>query len=209
MSTGATQVRAEVAHDTRLAEMYGELSKAQTQISYAAATFCSVMGGRGGYVGRRRVMVKPGTKNPTYASYRDEMTAVDAFELFEALSDEQKQARNLSRRMSPAEAVASLTEKQAAAKVISEEIVEFEESYTGWSRFFVVTSSKGHIHSSMSCSTCRYTTTFGWLPELSGQTEKDAVDEYGSVLCSVCFPSAPVEWVGGKLTKSAAAKAAA
>lgn len=53
------------------------------------------------------------------------------------------------------------------------------------------------------------TTTFGWLPALSGQTETEAVGEFGSVLCSVCFPSAPVAWQGGKLTKSAAAKAAA
>lgn len=209
MSTGATQVRAEVAHDTRLAEMYGELSKAQAQISSAAASFCAVMGGRSGYIGRRRAMVKPGTRNPTYASYRDEMTAVDAYELFYAMSDEQQQARNLSCRMSPAEAAAKLAEKCDAAKVAAEEIRKFEEAYTGWSRFFVVTSSAGHIHSSRGCSTCRMTTTFGWLPELSGQTETEAVDEYGSVLCSVCFPSAPVEWQGGKLTKSAAAKAAA
>jgi hypothetical protein len=67
-----------------------------------------------------------------------------------------------------------------------------------WARFFLVTSSDGHIHSSMSCSTCRSTTEFGWLPELSGQTEADAVVAHGPLLCSVCFPSAPVEWTVGK-----------
>ena len=50
----------------------------------------------------------------------------------------------------------------------------------------------------MHCSTCYVDTSFGWLPELSGLTETDAVKEYGAVLCSVCYPSAPVEYVGGK-----------
>jgi hypothetical protein len=67
-----------------------------------------------------------------------------------------------------------------------------------WNRFFVVTSSNdGHIHSSTSCQTCRVTTDFGWLPQLSGKTEADAVAEHGPRLCSVCFPTAPVEWTAG------------
>jgi hypothetical protein len=81
--------------------------------------------------------------------------------------------------------------------------------YTGWSRFFVVTSSNGHVHKSMSCSSCFYTTTYGPMPELSGQTEADAVDALGSNLCSVCFPSAPVEHQGGKFTQAEAEKIAA
>lgn len=67
-----------------------------------------------------------------------------------------------------------------------------------WSRFFLVTSSAGgHIHKDMYCSTCNNglsRTTFGWLPELSGLSEKDAVDAHGAILCTVCYPSAPVEW---------------
>lgn len=78
-----------------------------------------------------------------------------------------------------------------------------------WSRFFLVTSSAGHIHSSMSCSTCRPTTAYGWLPSLSGKSEADAVAEHGPALCSTCFASAPVEMVGGKITKAQAAKKAA
>lgn len=64
-----------------------------------------------------------------------------------------------------------------------------------WSRFFIVQG--GHIHSSMNCSTCNKNgkaTQFGWLPELSGQTEAEAVAAHGALLCSSCFPSAPVEW---------------
>lgn len=66
-----------------------------------------------------------------------------------------------------------------------------------WSRFFLVTNQNGHIHSAMSCHSCNIRTQFAWLPELSGLTEKDAVDAHGTVLCSHCFPSAPVEWTLG------------
>ena len=59
----------------------------------------------------------------------------------------------------------------------------------------------GHIHSTMACSTCRPTTVFAWLPELSGLSEKDAVEAYGPLLCSVCFPSAPVEWTVGTVSE--------
>lgn len=78
-----------------------------------------------------------------------------------------------------------------------------------WSRFFLVTSSAGHVHSSMNCHTCKQTTTYGWLPELSGKSEEEAVAQLGTVLCSVCFPSAPVAHTGGKITKAKAAKLAA
>jgi len=76
------------------------------------------------------------------------------------------------------------------------EPMEAEYQAAPWSRFFLVNNSGGHIHSSMHCSTCRITTSFSWLPTLSGLTEKDAVDAHGPLLCSVCFPSAPVEWIG-------------
>lgn len=78
-----------------------------------------------------------------------------------------------------------------------------------WSRFFLVTSSAGHVHSSMNCHTCKQTTTYGWLPALSGKSEEEAVAALGTVLCSVCFPSAPVAHTGGKITKAKAAKLAA
>ena len=79
----------------------------------------------------------------------------------------------------------------------------------GWSRFFLVQG--GHIHSSMSCSTCNNgesLTQFGWLPALSGLTEAEAVAEHGAILCTVCFPSAPVEWTNGRELEAEAKKAA-
>ena len=72
---------------------------------------------------------------------------------------------------------------------------EFDEKR--WSRFFLVTNTNGHIHRSMACSTTFPTTRWAWLPDLSGLTEEDAVKAQGPRLCSVCFPSAPVEWTVG------------
>lgn len=84
------------------------------------------------------------------------------------------------------------------------QIGEYDAKYDAnpWSRFFVVTSSAGHIHSSMECQTCNPATTYRWLPELSGDTEEAAVRAHGPNLCSVCFPSAPLAWtVGSKASK--------
>src|SRR6185369_10664798 len=67
-------------------------------------------------------------------------------------------------------------------------------------------SAGGHIHSSMRCSTCRFDTEFGWLPTLSGLTEAEAVAAHGAILCTVCYPTAPVEWTGGISHTAQAAK---
>jgi hypothetical protein len=66
-----------------------------------------------------------------------------------------------------------------------------------WSRFFLVKNNNGHIHKDMSCGTCFPTTQYGWLPQLSGKTEADAVADQGPLLCSVCFPSVRPEWTRG------------
>jgi hypothetical protein len=65
--------------------------------------------------------------------------------------------------------------------------------YTGWTRFYLVQ----HIHSSQHCSSFRSTTRVGWLPDVSGLTEAEAVAEHGAILCTICFPSAPTEWTEG------------
>jgi hypothetical protein len=71
-----------------------------------------------------------------------------------------------------------------------------------WSRFFKVTSSDGHVHSTTSCSQ-RGATTYAWCPELSGLTEANAVAAYGPILCTKCFPDAPAEWTWGALPEGA------
>jgi hypothetical protein len=69
-----------------------------------------------------------------------------------------------------------------------------------WSRFFWVQNNGGHVHSSMNCSTCNRgvtLTSFGWNPDLSGLDEAAAVAKLGPSLCTICFPSAPVEHTCG------------
>lgn len=68
----------------------------------------------------------------------------------------------------------------------------------GWSRFYYVQNNNGHIHKDTYCSTCYDTTQFAWLTDLSDQTEAEAVESFGKVLCSVCYPSAPTDWTDGE-----------
>lgn len=102
-----------------------------------------------------------------------------------------------------------LVEVEKRAAEVDELLVEQEARYTGWSRFFLVPG--GHIHSNTNCSSCNkmgQLTRFSWLPTLSGLTEADAVAAHGAILCTVCFPSAPV-WMTNAYEEAAKAKKAA
>jgi hypothetical protein len=104
---------------------------------------------------------------------------------------------------------ASLEAFNTAADAVSkvyDEVVAHEENYTGWARYFLVTSSAGHVHSSMACPTCNGRTTYAPVVALSESSEAEAVEMLGETLCTVCFPSAPVSGRPGKITKAAAAK---
>lgn len=97
-------------------------------------------------------------------------------------------------RIAKAEAVIEAI--MVEARPLAEAARKFDaKHYTGWNRFFTVPD--GHIHRSTSCHTLRATTRIGWTPNLSGRTEREAVEELGPTLCTVCFPSAPVEWSMG------------
>jgi len=79
---------------------------------------------------------------------------------------------------------------------LEEEAAPYEAEFIargGWSRFYQVTNSNGHVHKSMQCSTCYPTTTYYWHHQLSGATESELIDQAGSNACTVCFPDAPVE----------------
>ena len=91
----------------------------------------------------------------------------------------------------------SFNDAVAAVKAARDAIKAHEANYTGWDRFFLVTSSNGLVHSSMNCSTCnkgRKLTTFALLPSFSDRPVDGLVTLFGPALCSVCFPSAPVDW---------------
>lgn len=79
-------------------------------------------------------------------------------------------------------------------------IDDHEQGYTGWQRYFLVTSTPGHVHRTMRCHTTFATTTFAPLPFLAGLGDEEAVYMLGETLCTVCFPEAPVNRLH-KLTK--------
>ncbi|MER0477013.1 hypothetical protein ABR737_01340 [Streptomyces sp. Edi2] len=72
----------------------------------------------------------------------------------------------------------------------------------GWSRMFLCLSNGGHIHASRSCKSLRWDTPVAWLPKLSGMEWRDGYRTFAeqasgsseAVMCSMCFPEAPVEW---------------
>jgi hypothetical protein len=202
--------------DVALAEIWKKIYAANTRLGYHNSDLRRLAGAKYYYRGRQRVtdmkieeaLEIVAAKAAYVAEYKashvktesDGWTGTDWTEFKGAAYEADKYAEALAGRE------ALLAERD----VLFAGRDELEATYTGWSRFFLVTSSPGHIHSSMYCSTCRPTTTFGWLPELSGKTEAVAVDEHGPTLCSVCFPSAPVDWTTGKkLTAAQAAKKAA
>jgi len=82
-----------------------------------------------------------------------------------------------------------LEELQDAALVYQNEF----NARGGWSRFYQVMNSNGHVHRSTGCSTCFPTTQFHWHAERSGLSDDEIVDLAGSDACTVCFSDAPVE----------------
>lgn len=102
-----------------------------------------------------------------------------------------------------ASSLARADKLQKAYLAAKAEAVPFNEEYEArgrWTRAFIVID--GHVHSSMSCSTCnngRYMTRFGWLTELSDHDEAEIVEQAGERACTVCYPSAPVNAGPSKL----------
>lgn len=118
-------------------------------------------------------------------------------DLNRAESDKAHWSRCLARRQ---ETRVQQWHDEAAVKVaaIRQKIKPLDDLYAqhNWSRFFIVTSSSGHIHKSMHCHSCnkgRSFTTFALMPSLSGSTTDAAVARLGSALCSHCFPEAPTD----------------
>lgn len=180
-----------------LAELYKTRLELEIRIDWQVSTIHHAAGDKQTYVrygrGHRRVWGLTFEQAHTVAKDKLEKGALMAWD--------ERNARK---------AIEALAAIRADLEWIADRTNELERHYreAPWSRFFLVTSSSGHVHSSMHCSTCYATTTYGWLPELSGLDEQAAVAELGPALCSVCFPDAPVEMVGGKITKAEAERRA-
>lgn len=205
-------------HDEALAAIWADIYKVQRQRDLNANTLLRLAGAEFYYRGRQRVTDMTAAEAAEIVQER--LAQADNYLLDHAQPPSESgyvgtDWTNYNLSLAPYDIENARTALDKRAEYADElddlqaEADELEATYTGWSRFFLVTSSTGHIHSSMACSTCRPTTTFGWLPGLSGKTEEDAVAEHGPALCSVCFPSAPVEWTAEKITAARAARAAA
>ena len=93
-----------------------------------------------------------------------------------------------------AEKIDELFIKRAPLK---DQVRELNKIYISdpWTRAFLVMNSNGHIHNTMECSTCFETTRFEWRVELSNDEEITIVEKAGEMACTVCYPSAPAEFL--------------
>lgn len=91
-----------------------------------------------------------------------------------------------------AELESIVTQARAAIAILDETAEPLEAIFRAapWSRFFLVDG--GHLHRSRACSSLRWNTRIGWLPEYSGKSEAEIVELAGEACCTICYPSAPV-----------------
>lgn len=181
-------LRSPVEVDTDLAEASMELRRAEQDVARAWANVHDDAGDRGKWNARRA---------------RTEL----ALSHEEALEKAQKVAEDYAATYvgdQVRQGLEKLAKAQEAAEALKSRVSDLNAEYRGWSRFFLVQNTDGHIHRSMHCSTCHLTTQFAWLPDMSGRTEADVVAEHGALLCTVCFPSAPVEWTNLRELQAAA-----
>lgn len=102
----------------------------------------------------------------------------------------------------------ALAKAEADAKELAErhfildnELMMLHAEYNGrggWNRFYLVTNSNGHVHTTMDCDTCFDTTDFGWLVQFSGTDREEMGKLAGMDACARCFPGLPAEIMKAK-----------
>lgn len=68
----------------------------------------------------------------------------------------------------------------------------------GWTRYYIVQNTGGHVHTSMDCNTCFDTTDFGWLTQFSGTGHDEMGTLSGMDACAICFPGLSPEVMAAK-----------
>lgn len=97
-------------------------------------------------------------------------------------------------------AVETIKALNAERGELFDEVAPLNEAYRAqrWTRFYLVTNSNGHVHTSTECETCFADTSFGWLTQFSG-TEQDEMGKLsGMDACARCFPNLPAEVMQAK-----------
>jgi hypothetical protein len=170
----------EQVHDLALCDLYRELAKAEQKVEWALSTL-------------RHVSRPKGVRFD-----RDDNRGLSTIVSDVQAMIEAGDARTNYGMKRPSELLNEYDDKLATLVLARFDIGQHEQAYTGWQRFYLVTSSAGLVHSSMQCSTCnkgRKQTTFALVASFSGTPVKQVVEAVGPLLCSVCWPDAPVTWV--------------
>jgi hypothetical protein len=94
------------------------------------------------------------------------------------------------------EPISEYDQRNAEVAEAKTRIMELDAVYRQhrWNRAFLVPG--GHVHSSQSCVSCNKggkDTEFVWLPQYSGASEEQIVEDAGERACTMdcCYPSAP------------------
>lgn len=168
------------AVDTEMARLYSEAAKAQAEVDSAWSTAVSVA---------NRVAVPRRSSWDPKPPHSQMLAELDALVAKHETDPDQH-----------TETVVKELRDHADLKANRDAIIEARKPYErefdrrgGWNRAFLVTNKGGHVHRDMNCSTCRPTTQYHWVTELSDHTEEEIVGEALDRACTVCFPSAPVE----------------
>lgn len=85
------------------------------------------------------------------------------------------------------EVEATLPKLAAAKKVIS--VCDAEYDSRPWQRYWLTQNSNGHLHRSQSCSTLYPTTVLAFIPDVSGFSNDEIIENVGETACDICFPN--------------------
>jgi hypothetical protein len=192
-------------HDERTAQLHGDLSKAQDKLHSAVERLHRSVGDK---------RINKYTRQERWALY-----------LSEAIAEARRQADDTPldhaiHDYSPVNALRAYELAADEVRELREEIEGREQVWRehGWSRYILCLSASGHIHNYTGCHTLQPTTALQWHPEFSGLSEEEAIngtdghEGLGPILCTHCYPSAPVEFkrdpAEWKRERNAGAKAA-
>lgn len=81
-------------------------------------------------------------------------------------------------------------------RILIDDVSPLEQEFAdrgGWTRYYLVDNSNGHVHPDTKCSSCYPTTVYAWMIEESGMSAEDLVEKAGEQACTICFPWAPVD----------------
>jgi hypothetical protein len=89
------------------------------------------------------------------------------------------------------DAVAALDTLRATNREMTAQLDEGRAEFQrrgGWTRYYRVNASNGHVHTSTACRNTYATTLWQWPTNLSGADGDQVVEFAGSLTCLTCFP---------------------